>query len=101
MTSSRSLPSLQLSQDQWLHSLVQPPALQFGAPAQVQPALRLIRLDEINEEGHQAYRQALANVYASLNPSDPVRLLYLLDGSPQGIALYFGVVADSPQAELV
>ena len=100
MTSSRSLPSLQLSQDQWLHSLVQPPALQFGAPAQVQPALRLIRLDEINEEGHQAYRQALANVYASLNPSDPVRLLYLLDGSPQGIALYFGVVADSPQADL-
>lgn len=58
------------------------------------PAVRLIRLDEINEEGHQAYRQALANVYATLDASQPVRLLYLLDGGPNGVNLYFGVVAD-------
>lgn len=100
MTSTQPLPSLSLSKDQWLHTLVQPPALQFGASAQVQPPdLRLIRLDEINEEGHQAYRQALANVYASLNPSDPVRLLYLLDGGPHGVALYFGVTTDIAGAE--
>ena len=51
--------------------------------AGTQPALRLIRLDEINEEGHQAYRQALANVYATLDANQPVRLLYLLDGGPR------------------
>ena len=62
--------------------------------AGTQPALRLIRLDEINEEGHQAYRQALANVYATLDANQPVRLLYLLDGGPNGVNLYFGVVAD-------
>ena len=75
--------------------LTQMPALRFGVPmAQNSPQLRLIRLDEINEEGHQAYRQALANVYASLDASQPVRLLYLLDGGPNGVHLYFGVVAD-------
>lgn len=58
------------------------------------PAVRLIRLDEINEEGHQAYRQALANVYATLDANQPVRLFYLLDGGPNGVQLYFGMVAD-------
>lgn len=61
---------------------------------------RLIRLDEINEERHLAYRQALANVYASLDASQPVRLLYLLDGGPGGVNLYFGVVADSAEIDL-
>ena len=81
--------------------LTQMPALQFGVPvAQPSPGVRLIRLDEINEQRHQAYRQALANVYATLDPDQPVRLLYLLDGGPTGVDLYFGVVADAANAEL-
>ena len=82
--------------------LTQMPALRFGAPiAQPSPQVRLIRLDEINEERHQAYRQALANVYATLDPDQPVRLLYLLDGGPTGVNLYFGVVADAADADLL
>ena len=69
--------------------------------AQPRPQVRLIRLDEINEERHQAYRQALANVYATLDPDQPVRLLYLLDGGPTGVNLYFGVVAEAADADLL
>lgn len=89
-----------LQRTEWSQQLVQPLNLQWSAalPAEPlgaeMPAVRLIRLDEINEEGHQAYRQALANVYATLDASQPVRLLYLLDGGPNGVHLYFGVVAD-------
>lgn len=71
------------------------PELQFGTPVPLAgPDVRLIRLDEINEERHHAYRQALANVYATLDPNQAVRLLYLLDGGPAGVNLYFGVIAD-------
>ena len=89
-----------LQRTAWSQQLIQPLNLQWSAalPAEQRgaemPAVRLIRLDEINEEGHQAYRQALANVYATLDASQPVRLLYLLDGGPNGVHLYFGVVAD-------
>ena len=69
-------------------------------PNNTKPYVRLIRLDEINEEGHQAYRQALASVYATLDATQPVRLLYLLDGGPSGVNLYFGVVADSADIAL-
>lgn len=86
------------AQEGWLQSLLQAPALHFGAPALATPAVRLIRLDEINEERHQAYRQALSNVYAALEPEQTVRLLYLLEGGPTGVALYFGVVADAADA---
>ena len=79
----------------WLQSLIQPPALSLGSSLPTDPFVRLIRLDEINEEKHQAYRQALANVYATLDPEQDVRIIYLLDGSPRGVALYFGVVATS------
>ena len=80
----------------------QMPPLRFGVPmAQSAPHVRLIRLDEINDERHQAYRQALANVYASLDSEQPVRLLYLLDGGPTGVNLYFGVVADAADSELL
>lgn len=79
--------------DAWFQSLIQAPTLNFGAPATTEPAVRLIRLDEINDEKHQAYRQALANVYAALDPEQNMRLLYILDGSPRGVALYFGVIA--------
>ena len=85
-------------------SLQQLPALSFTAhavgAAAKGPSLRLIRLEEINEERHQAYRQALANVYASLDPDQAARLFYLLDGGPTGVTLYFGVVASAEQADL-
>lgn len=88
----------------WSQFTAQPPSLRLGEPAvattDTKPSVRLIRLDEINEEGHQAYRQALANVYATLDPAEPVRLLYLLDGGPTGVNLYFGVVADATDIDL-
>lgn len=84
-----------------LAALTQTPSFQFSLQAvQAAPQVRLIRLDEINEEAHQAYRQALANVYASMDATQPVRLLYLLDGGPTGVNLYFGVVADSAEIDL-
>lgn len=91
-----------LNANSTLSFLTQMPALRFGVPvAQPGPRVRLIRLDEINEERHQAYRQALANVYATLDPEQPVRLLYLLDGGPTGVNLYFGVVAEAADADLL
>lgn len=85
-------------------TLFHPLCLRFGAPldsaSSTKPDVRIIRLDEINEERHQAYRQALANVYASLDPEQPVSLLYLLDGGSAGVNLYFGVVADAADADL-
>lgn len=86
--------------DGWLHSLIQAPELSFSALTTSVPSIRLIRLDEINDEKHQTYRQALANVYAALNPEQNMRLLYLLDGSPRGVALYFGVVAAASDTDL-
>lgn len=95
-------PSITLTTANPLPFLTQTPALRFGVPmAQPAPHVRLIRLDEINEEGHQAYRQALANVYASLDPEQPVRLLYLLDGGPTGVNLYFGVLSDAADSEML
>ena len=91
-----------LNADTSLSFLTQIPALRFGVPmTQPSPQVRLIRLDEINEERHQAYRQALANVYATLDPNQPVRLLYLLDGGPTGVNLYFGVAAEAADADLL
>lgn len=91
-------PVLPTVQDGWLKHLIETPALSFSVPSKsetLSTQARLIRLDEINEEGHQAYRQALANVYATLDAKQNVRLLYMIDGSPSGVALYFGVVAES------
>ena len=94
--------SIALNTDNLFLFPTQMPTLRFGVPvAQPAPHVRLIRLDEINEEGHQAYRQALANVYASLDSEQPVRLLYLLDGGPTGVNLYFGVMADAADSELL
>jgi hypothetical protein len=67
------------------------------------PRLHLMRLDEINEETPSSYRSALANVYATLDANDGTSFLYLLDGGPDGVSLYFGIVeshagADSHEA---
>lgn len=94
------LPTLATGSKDLFHALQQSPHLGFVTPLQANARTRLIRLDEINEENHQAYRQALANVYASLDPASPVRLLYLLDGSPSGVRLYFGVTSDAAEADV-
>lgn len=94
MSSRPTLPISPQTEDRWLQTLSQPPTLKFEGVAAELAQVNLIRLDEINEEGHQAYRQALANVYASLDASQPLRLLYILDGSPTGTDLYFGVIAN-------
>lgn len=84
-----------LKQDlSWLNNFIVPTHIDFTHPAQVNSYVHLIRLDEINEESHQVYRQALVNVYASLDPDEPVHMLYLLEGSSGGINLYFGVVSE-------
>ena len=79
----------------WLKSFTAPQEVSFSAVAKLQPSVQLIRLDEINEEQHQVYRQALVNVYASLDPEEQVRMLYVLEGSESGVNLYFGVVTES------
>lgn len=93
-----------LNQTDWGQFCMQPISLHLNTAVtttpESKPIVRLIRLDEINEEGHQAYRQALTNVYATLDPTQPVRLLYLLDAGPAGVNLYFGVVADSASIDL-
>ncbi len=101
MPTRNTFPIAMQAPNDWFQSLVQPPILSFGLPAETRPAVRLIRLDEINEERHQAYRQALANVYATLDPAQNVRLLYVLDGGPDGVALYFGLAADAGEAPLL
>lgn len=55
---------------------------------------RLFRLHEISEDKPTAYRQAIANVFASLNASG-CACVYLLSGKPEGVELYVGVVADA------
>jgi hypothetical protein len=59
-----------------------------AAPAEGQ----LIRVREIFEGEAGGYRQALANVYATLDAGSSVRLVYMIEGGPEGIELYFGVV---------
>ena len=56
--------------------------------------IRLVRLVEINAEQHQAWRPALAQVFASLNLGSSMRLLYLLEGKDDGsVGLYLGVAS--------
>lgn len=100
MTNEVSLSHLLTLEADGLHSLLQWPKLDFAHPAPAPLSTRLIRLAEINEEGHHTYAQALANVYASLDPHEPVRLLYLLDVGAGDVNLYFGVTAESNRADL-
>lgn len=68
----------------------------LSAPALAQiplllPNLRLMRVEEINDEKTSAYRSALANVYATLEYEQGIQFVYLLDCSLDGVSLYFGV----------
>ena len=59
----------------------------------------LFRLDEISEDKPKAYRQAIANVFASLNTTN-CACLYILSGQPQGIDLYIGVASNKGNADI-
>ncbi|GKR42107.1 hypothetical protein KAM472_38030 [Aeromonas caviae] len=68
----------------------------LSAPALAQiplllPNLRLMRVEEINDEKTSTYRNALANVYATLEYEQGIQFVYLLDCSLDGVSLYFGV----------
>ena len=76
-----------LKNSEWMLDLVKTPQPSFEKPLPLPFQSRLIRVDEINEEGHQAYRQALANVYGTLDAEQAVRFLYLLCGSASGVEL--------------
>lgn len=89
-----------LKNSEWMLDLIKTPQPCFEKPLSLSFQSRLIRVDEINEEGHQAYRQALANVYATLDAAQAVRFLYVLCGSASGVELYFGVVSDSEGADV-
>ena len=89
-------PSVTLTTANPLPFLTQTPALRFGVPmAQPAPHVRLIRLDEINEEGHQAYRQALANVYQpTVYHADEARFAgYVRADGRVGTRNYIGVIS--------
>ncbi|MEY4909664.1 MAG: hypothetical protein RL260_3382 [Pseudomonadota bacterium] len=49
---------------------------------------RLFRLHEISEDKPTAYRQAIANVFSSLNASG-CACVYLLSGKPEGAQLVY------------
>ncbi len=95
MTNKTKLTTVDATELGLLKNLLQIPSVAFSPSLLSGAQTRLIRLDEINEETHQAYRHALANVYASLDPANPVRFLYLLDGSQHGVDLYFGIISDA------
>ena len=75
-----------------LKAIQNPPAPSLMAEGNATPKVRMLRLDEINEESPSAYRQALASVYAALDSDDGTQFMYLLEGGPEGVALYFGVI---------
>lgn len=80
-------------------ALSSPPQPRFEAAPSAQEKVYLIRLDEINEEKPLAYRQALANVFAAVTSEQRVRLLYVLEGKPGGLSLYFGVVTTDREVD--
>lgn len=95
-TLSRSLGSVD---DLLLQSFQETPLPQLTSPPLAHPGVRLVRLDEINEENPSAYRSALANVYATLDADDRTNFLYLLDSGPEGVALHFGIIERHPDAD--
>ncbi|MFM2330144.1 MAG: hypothetical protein RLZZ494_2247 [Pseudomonadota bacterium] len=84
----------------WLQSLLQCPSPIVAKSIPSSVSLRLIRLDEISEANPGAYRSALANVYATLGSNDGTQFLYLLDGRPEGVALYFGITGSHASADV-
>ncbi|MGL5040154.1 MAG: hypothetical protein ACRC6D_08590 [Aeromonas sp.] len=81
---------------QHLSSITPPMLTEVALPL---PNLRLMKVEEINDEKTIAYRSALANVYATLECEAGVQFVYLLDCGLDGVSLYFGVSQLQPQAD--
>ena len=69
-----------------------------NAPTLAEPSgrssqIRLLSLQEINEETSTRSREAIANVISAIEPDSQASLVYILEGGPNGISLYFGLVA--------
>jgi len=60
---------------------------------------RLFRLHEISADKPKAYRQAIGNVFSSLNESG-CACVYILSGRPEGIELYLGVATSQEDADI-
>ncbi len=60
---------------------------------------RLFRLHEISADKPKAYRQAIGNVFSSLNASE-CACVYILSGRPEGIELYLGVATSQDDADI-
>jgi len=73
--------------------------LPLACPLQQDLKYRLYRLDEISEDKPKAHRQAIANVFSSLNTSQ-CACIYLLSGRPEGIELYLGVATTPDAADI-
>ncbi|KXS54835.1 MAG: ATPase-like protein [Marinobacter sp. T13-3] len=77
-----------------LNSLTRVTTLELEAAPDHSCQLRLVKLEEIHEAHHEIYRKALANAYTSVPPGQSVRLVYLLEGTSNGVGLYLGVAVD-------
>lgn len=62
-------------------------------------AVRLMRVREIFEGEASDYRRSLANVYAALDAELEASLIYVIEGAPEGVRLYFGVIAPVSSSE--
>ncbi len=82
-----SIPDLSLDLQRLKSSLVQQGAIQTI------DHWRVLHIEEINANQAHADRKALANVFASIPPDEPMALLYLIEGCENQVRLYFGVVA--------
>lgn len=60
---------------------------------------RLMRLLEISEDKISLHRQALANVFSTLQGSG-CACVYVVAGSPQGVRIHFGVAATDENADI-
>ena len=96
MSSTLMTPSALQAESGLAQQVLQLPELALQKGVGQSFTVQLMRLDEINEGQPQAYRQALANVYATLSTEEPTRLLYLLEGDGGKVSLYMGA-AVAPQ----
>ena len=93
-------PALQTSPDLDLaQEVLQLPELHLQHDIAMASNVQLMRLDEINEGRPQAYRKALASVYATLNTEKPTRLIYLLEGDRGKVALYMGAAVAQQEGD--
>ncbi|MCG5525884.1 hypothetical protein LRB11_13230 [Ectothiorhodospira haloalkaliphila] len=83
-----------LDLEQLLSSSADLPTLKLKTlPSSPSLSQRFLVLEEIHEDKRLAYQQSLANVYAGIAQRFNWRFAYLVDGTPNGIKLTFGLLA--------